>query len=134
MALKGTEMKLGNKIRVFRQIKGYSQEVMAENLGISNTGYAKMERGESKITEERLQKIANILGITTEDLQNFDEKMIFKDCNNSKFTQFGYNYQQHTDFEHERQAYQQTIEILKAQNMQQQEIINQLLIKLSEKK
>jgi transcriptional regulator with XRE-family HTH domain len=119
-------MKLGNKIRVFRQIKGYSQESMAENLGISHTAYAKMERGESRITEEKLLKIANILGVETEDLKNFDEKMIFKNCTNS---QFGYNYN-HTDFEQERLAYQQTIEVLKAQNQQQLEMINQLLAKL----
>jgi transcriptional regulator with XRE-family HTH domain len=119
-------MKLGNKIRIFRQIKGYSQEAMAESLGISHTAYAKMERGESKITEEKLLKIATMLEVDTEDLKNFDEKMIFKNCTNS---QFGYNYH-HTDFEKERLAYQQTIEVLKAQNQQQQEIISQLLAKL----
>lgn len=121
-------MKLGNKIRIFRQIKGYSQEAMAENLGISHTAYAKMERGESKITEEKLQKIAALLGIGTEDLKNFDEKMIFKNCNNIVN---GTNENQYTnDFEKERLAYQQTIEVLKAQNQQQQEIISQLLAKL----
>ncbi len=121
-------MKLGNKIRVFRQIKGYSQEAMAENLGISHTAYAKMERGESKITEEKLLKIANILGINTEDLKNFDEKMIFKNCNNivNGTNESQYN----NNFEQERLAYQQTIEVLKAQNQQQQEMINQLLAKL----
>jgi transcriptional regulator with XRE-family HTH domain len=124
-------MKLGNKIRIFRQIKGYSQEVMAENLGISHTAYAKMERNESKITEDRLIEIAKMLGIDTEDIKKFDEKMIFKNCNN--IVNGNNESQYNNNFEQERVAYQQTIEILKLQNQQQQELISQLLQQLKAK-
>lgn len=42
-------MTIGDKIRNMRTIKGYSQENMAEMLGISVTAYAKIERGETDI-------------------------------------------------------------------------------------
>ena len=122
-------MKLGHKIRIGRQIKGYSQEVMAELLGISHTAYAKMERGETKVTEDKLSQIANVLGIEKEDLRSFDEKMIFKNCNN--ILNSANSSQYNNDFENERKAYLQTIELLKAQNEQQQAVITQLLAQLA---
>ncbi len=122
-------MKLGHKIRIGRQIKGYSQEVMAELLGISHTAYAKMERGETKVTEDKLSQIANVLGIEKEDLKNFDEKMIFKNFNN--ILNSANSSQYNNDFENERKAYLQTIELLKAQNEQQQAVITQLLAQLA---
>jgi transcriptional regulator with XRE-family HTH domain len=122
-------MKLGHKIRVGRQIKGYSQEVMADLLGISPTAYAKMERGETKVTEEKLSQIAEVLGIDKEDLRSFDEKMIFKNCNNIVHSANSTQY--NNDFEHERKAYLQTIALLTAQNEQQQAFITQLLAQLA---
>jgi DNA-binding XRE family transcriptional regulator len=46
--------KLGEKIRCIREIQGLTQQNMADALGITNTAYAKMERGETKIKPERL--------------------------------------------------------------------------------
>lgn len=35
-------MTLGEKIKLFRHLKGYSQEAMADSLGLSGTGYGKL--------------------------------------------------------------------------------------------
>ncbi len=48
-------MTLGDKIRKFRQLKDYSQESMAIALGLSVTGYAKIERNETNVTVSRLE-------------------------------------------------------------------------------
>ena len=42
-------MHLHEKISVFRTLKGLTQEQMAEKLNMSTTGYAKVERGETKL-------------------------------------------------------------------------------------
>ena len=42
-------MSVNEKIRKFREAKDWSQEQMAEKLNMSLNGYAKTERGESKI-------------------------------------------------------------------------------------
>lgn len=48
-------MNIQEKIRAMREIKHWSQEEMAEKLEMSPTGYARIERGESKLNLERLQ-------------------------------------------------------------------------------
>ena len=50
-----------SKIRLARIDKGYSQEYIAGKLGIAQKSYCKLERVQTKLTVERLQKIAFIL-------------------------------------------------------------------------
>ncbi|WP_090772249.1 helix-turn-helix domain-containing protein [Pedobacter soli] len=56
-------MLLGQKIRVQRLTKKYSQQFMADKLGISQFAYSKIERGKTDITVRRMIDIANILEI-----------------------------------------------------------------------
>ena len=44
-----------------RTKKGYSQEYMAERLGIGQKTFCKLEKGHTKLSVERLKKIAFIL-------------------------------------------------------------------------
>ena len=61
-------MNLKDKIKNLREMNGWSQEVMAERLNMSKNGYARIERGESKLDMERLEKIAEIFSIEVVDL------------------------------------------------------------------
>jgi transcriptional regulator with XRE-family HTH domain len=70
-------MELCEKVGLMRTLKGLTQEEMAAKLGMSPTGYAKIERGETKLQIYRLEKIAEILEMELKDLIGFDEKMIF---------------------------------------------------------
>ncbi|PID64129.1 MAG: transcriptional regulator [Gammaproteobacteria bacterium] len=67
-------MKINEKIRRIREINNYTQEDMADKLGISTTGYANIERGQSDANTERLTQIANIFGLELFDLMAFGEK------------------------------------------------------------
>lgn len=51
-------------IRNLRVLRGYSQSYMACRLGISQQSFSKMERGESVITIERMNAIAQILEVS----------------------------------------------------------------------
>lgn len=53
----------GNKIRIQRQIKNYSQEYMAFMLEISQPAYSKIERNETDLSLRRVYEIAEILEI-----------------------------------------------------------------------
>ncbi|QTN38955.1 helix-turn-helix transcriptional regulator [Cryomorphaceae bacterium] len=55
-------------IRVIREIKGLSQEYVSLKLEISQSAYAKMERGETKLTVQRLKDICQILEIDVPQL------------------------------------------------------------------
>ena len=50
-----------DNIRSIRIQKSYSQEHMAESLGISQSSYGKLERGKTKITYEKLLALAKTL-------------------------------------------------------------------------
>uniref|UniRef100_UPI00404888C5 helix-turn-helix domain-containing protein n=1 Tax=Flavobacterium sp. TaxID=239 RepID=UPI00404888C5 len=49
------------KIKDIRKEKGYSHEYMAHMLDISQVAYSKIEKQETKLSVERLFKIAEIL-------------------------------------------------------------------------
>lgn len=70
-------MHLHEKIGIFRVLKGLTQEEMAHKLNLSTTGYAKIERGETKLQTDRLEKIVSIFGVDLKDFVSFDEKMVF---------------------------------------------------------
>lgn len=61
-------MALNEKIRMLRKLNNWSQEQMAEKMQMTKSGYAKIERGQSKITTEKLEQIANIFGIEITEL------------------------------------------------------------------
>ncbi|MGD1842911.1 MAG: helix-turn-helix domain-containing protein [Thermonemataceae bacterium] len=67
-------MELGEKIRAIREMKGYSQTYLATHMNISQTAYSKIERGETQVTPEKLQTIADILEVPKESIENFSEK------------------------------------------------------------
>lgn len=76
-------MHTGEKIRVVRLLKGYSQENMAEMLNISRLAYGEIERGKTDVSDSRLQQIAEVLGVAPADILSFGEKVnnFFDQCN-----------------------------------------------------
>lgn len=75
-------MEIHDKIRKFRIDQNFSQQYMAEELGIDVSNYGRMESGKAKICVGRIQKIAEILGVNivqffeTEDYKNTIENTI----------------------------------------------------------
>jgi transcriptional regulator with XRE-family HTH domain len=55
---------IGCRIREFRQKKGFSQERLAELLNLSPQQMQKYEAGASKLNTDKLQQLADVLGIT----------------------------------------------------------------------
>ena len=70
-------MSVNEKIRKIREAKDWSQEQMAEKLNMSLNGYAKIERGESKIYLDKLEQIAQVFDIDVVELMQSDGKNIY---------------------------------------------------------
>ena len=68
----------GLKIRVLREIKGYTQENMATELQISGKAYQKIESGETQLSISRLNQISKILEHSVIEILSFDESNIFE--------------------------------------------------------
>lgn len=61
-------MSVNEKIRTIRETRNWSQEDMAEKVNMSKNGYAKIERGETKLNLHKLEQIANIFNIDVLEL------------------------------------------------------------------
>ncbi len=63
--------KVGRRIREYREKAGYSQEDVAEKIGLSVTGVSNIERGRNYPKMDVFIKIANVLGVSA-DLLLYD--------------------------------------------------------------
>ncbi len=75
-------MNLGSNIRKIRELKGYSQEYVSNQLGISQRQFSRIENNQCDIGMSKLQEISAILEVTPIQLLGFDEKFIFQNCTN----------------------------------------------------
>lgn len=55
------KMEVHEKIRAIRQAKGFTQEYVADRLGIEAVNYGRIERGQAKLTIDRFVEISQIL-------------------------------------------------------------------------
>ena len=67
---------LNEKIRLLREMHNWSQEEMAERIHMSKNGYAKIERGESKLNLDRLAQIAQVFDMDLIELMNISKKSL----------------------------------------------------------
>ncbi|MEL1254377.1 helix-turn-helix transcriptional regulator [Flavobacterium sp. DGU38] len=70
-----------NKIKNIRELKNYTQEYMAEKLGVTQAGYSKIEKGKTSLSYEKLVEIGRILDVSVEDIISFDYDRYFNNFN-----------------------------------------------------
>lgn len=66
----------GTKIRVIRELRGYSQAYLAEKLGIAQNSYSRIESNQTKLDTAMLAKIAAELGVSPAELLNTEPTVI----------------------------------------------------------
>ena len=84
-------MNVNEKIRTIREIRNWSQEDMAEKMNMSKNGYAKIERGETKLNLHKLEQIANIFNIDVLELIKNDDKNVPFFMNDHNTNYYGSN-------------------------------------------
>jgi transcriptional regulator with XRE-family HTH domain len=70
-----------NKIKSIRELKNYTQEYMADQLGVTQAGYSKIEKGKTILSYIKLVEIARILEVSVEDVISFDSQRYFNSFN-----------------------------------------------------
>ena len=65
------------KLKQLRELKNFTQEYVAQQLGLSTRVYSKIETGETQLTINRLNEIATILGVDPIEALGFDHQNIF---------------------------------------------------------
>ena len=74
------------KIRKIRESKNYTQEFMAESLGITQRAYSSIENGKTQLTIERLFEIAKILETSVIEILNLEGSYIYNNSFNNHGT------------------------------------------------
>jgi len=101
----------GKKIKKFRELRNFTQGYVAERLGISQSNYARIENEDISLSEDRLLKIADILGTDKESILGFDERYIFNFNNTQHSTNNGIVHQYQISPEI-KQLYEDKIKLL----------------------
>lgn len=101
----------GYKIKSIRELKNLTQEYMAERLDISQAAYSKLEKGNIKISEDKLNKIAEILDVNPKDITDFDNKKVLNSYNSIKGNNSNITYNE-KDIILIRQLYEDKITLL----------------------
>ncbi|QLD33628.1 helix-turn-helix domain-containing protein [Mannheimia varigena] len=70
------KMNVNEKVRFLREARGWSQEEMAERVGLSVHGYSKIERGETQLNISRLRQICEVLNYDMLELMTLGEKNV----------------------------------------------------------
>ncbi|NGM85501.1 helix-turn-helix transcriptional regulator [Paenibacillus sp. 7124] len=60
--------RVGRRIRAFRKLKGYTQQELADRTGISLAVLGAVERGNRRLEDQILDKIAIVLEVGVKEL------------------------------------------------------------------
>ncbi len=63
---------IGTRIRKFREERGIKQEYIADEMGITQSSYGRLEKDDNRLTATKLIKISEILNVSISNL--FGEK------------------------------------------------------------
>jgi transcriptional regulator with XRE-family HTH domain len=117
---------IGQKIKKLRELKNLTQMHMAQQLGVTQSAYSKMELGESEVTYKRLERISEVIEMKPEEVISFNESMVFNVMNNQNGGNvFGDINNSISDTE--RKLYQDQIDLLKAEVAHLKEMLAKIL-------
>ncbi len=74
------ETNRAEKIKKIREFRGISQGSMAKYLGMTQQNYSSLEKGKTTFSEERLALIAQLLGLSIDEIDKFEQALIITDC------------------------------------------------------
>ena len=117
-------LQIGQKIKKLRELKNFTQSHLASELGITQSAYSKMELGETEVSYTKLAKIAEVFGMSPEEIMTFNEQMIFNVMHNQTGNGFVIN----KGFtENEKKLYEDQIAHLKEEINYLKKVLDKLL-------
>ncbi|ERM80619.1 DNA-binding protein [Rhodonellum psychrophilum GCM71 = DSM 17998] len=77
---------IGRNLSTFRKLRDRKAMEVAEHLGIKEATYTKYERGESKITIDLIQKVAEFLNVDPLQIVTANPGYVIENLTNSPFS------------------------------------------------
>lgn len=73
---------IGRNISRIRELRGMKQEALAIAIGVSQQSVSNIE-GSEIVDEEKLQAIAEVLGVTADGIKNYSDEAVFNIIGNT---------------------------------------------------
>lgn len=125
---------LASKIRLLREVHNYTQEYVADVLEISQNTYSLIEKGETKLTIDRLEKLAKLYAMEVADLIQLNGQAYIHTITHSQGVGVCVSSQEvtinHPLAGEERELYQKAIDRLERENDRLQLLIDKLTARL----
>jgi len=121
---------LSTKLRVLREVHDYTQEYVAGVLEISQNTYSLIEKGESKLTIDRLEKLATLYRMNLADLINLNEQTYINTITHSQGVCSQNVNINHSLKDEERELYKTTIARLEKENERLHLLLDKITAKL----
>lgn len=112
-------------IKRLRKKKGYIHEYTAQELDISQVAYSKLEKNDTKLSVERLYKLAEILETKVGDLLEVKPSNVYHQNNNDQGTFVGHQEVQNL-YEDNKEKTQTIIELYVARLKDKEALIEEL--------
>ncbi|MBD1363481.1 helix-turn-helix transcriptional regulator [Mucilaginibacter sp. ZT4R22] len=80
----------GEKIKMIRELRGFSQENVAAKLGIAQNAYSRIETNQTKLDSAMLVKVAEVLGVSPMDILSGQPAIVNFQSNKGTQQSFGY--------------------------------------------
>ena len=120
-----TNGRIGQKIRRIREYRDLSQDSVAMEMGMSPSGYSRIERDEVSVTVDKLARLADILKVSLIDLVSPEESIVFNNYGTAKDQSFS-TITGSVDTEKIEQLYKEQIQLLQQEVNYLREIVNSL--------
>ena len=124
-------MHIGQKIKKLRELKNLTQTHLAEQLGVTQSAYSKIELGETEVKFNQLEKISEALGMKPEDVIAFNDQMVFNITNNPNGGIVFSHVHQNGITDNERKLYQEQIKQLKEEISYLKQMMDKMFATLS---
>lgn len=117
-------MHIGQKVKKIRELKNFTQTHVASELGITQSAYSKIEIGETEVSYTKLIRIAEVLGVSTEEIVSFNDQMIFNVMHNQNGNGFVVN---KGISDNEKKLYEDQISVLKEEVSYLKKVLDKLM-------
>ncbi|PZR20513.1 MAG: hypothetical protein DI539_10705 [Flavobacterium psychrophilum] len=114
-------LNIGDNIKKFRELKGFTREQMADYLDLSVSAYGNIERNKTDLTISRVQQIAEILEVEMAQILNFDASQVFNIAHNEVIQGTNSKVEHHNYADEYREKY---IKLLEAENERLRKIVD----------
>lgn len=68
LSIPGIVPEMGNNLKILRERRGWTHDVAASKLGLSRSGYIKLERGERKLSDRFIRKAAAAYSVSEQEI------------------------------------------------------------------